>query len=273
MIRILIALATAYAAVVGFAYFFQRSLLYFPDASPPSPGASGVSDMEEIVLATSDGLQLNALYGRAKGALPTIVLFHGNAGHLGHRGFKARVFLDHGYGVLLAAYRGYGGNPGRPNEHGLYADGAAALAYLRDVAHVPLERIVLYGESLGTGVAVELAAGQKFAAVILEAPFTSMTDLGAHHYPYLPVRWLMWDRFDSAGKIERVTGPVLMFRGGRDQVVPSKFGARLHAVAPEGKTLELLEDAGHNDLWENGAAHLVLSFLNNQMGAPVLQAP
>lgn len=204
----------------------------------------------------------------AKADLPTIVIFHGNAGHLGHRGFKARVFLDRGYGVLLAAYRGYGGNPGRPGEQGLYADGAAALDYLRDTAGLPPGKIVLYGESLGTGVAVELAArgDLDFAAVILEAPYTSMADLGAHHYPYLPARLLMRDRFDSASKFGRVTAPVLMFCGSRDRVVPPDFGARLYAVAPQGKRLELLEDAGHNDLWEHGAARLVLDFLARLIG-------
>ncbi len=264
---VLIGLA-GYGAIVVAAYLLQRSLLYFPGGELVPPALVGVDDMAAVTLQTDDGLELTAWYKAAPADKPVIVLFHGNAGTIAHRGFKARPLLDRGYGVLLVEYRGYGGNPGKPTESGLYADGRAALAFLA-ARGVPNSRVVLYGESLGGGVAVELAAGgERFAALVLEAPFTSVPDVAAAHYFYLPVRWLAKDRFASIDKIGRVRSPILVFQGEHDEVVPVRFGKRLFAAAPEPKRGIFLANGRHNDLFQNGAMKVVLDYLESLRSDP-----
>ncbi len=227
--------AAIYLALVGGMYTFQRSLLYVPSQATPSLEASGVPEMARVTLETEDGLGLMSWYLPASENRPTIVYYHGNGGHIGYRGDKVRPFLDAGHGLLLVSYRGYGGNPGSPSEDGLYADGRAAMSFLQARGVAP-GRTVVYGELLGTGVAVQIAldqagAGEPVAAVVLEAPFTSAVDAGAHHYPWAPVRWLMRDRFDSRAKIANIGAPVMIIHGGRDRVVPFSMGEALYAEA------------------------------------------
>ncbi len=257
--------AAGYLALVGSMYTFQRSILYVPSTATPSPAASGVPEMTPVTLETADGLRLMSWYRPATGNRATIVYFHGNGGHIGYRGSKARPYLDAGYGMLLVSYRGYGGNPGSPSEDGLYDDGRAALAFLA-AQGVESGDTVFYGESLGTGVAVQIAleqarASKPVAAVVLEAPFTSTVDVGASHYPWAPVRWLMKDRFDSHSKIAGIQAPVLIVHGGRDRVVPIRFGEALYAAAVPPKDSLWIPDAGHNDLDAFGASEKVLAFL------------
>lgn len=254
-----------YLALVGSMYTFQRSILYFPSTAIPSPAASGVPEMTPVTLETADRLQLMSWYRPAAEDRKTIVYFHGNAGHIGYRGVKARPYLDAGYGMLLVSYRGYGGNPGSPSEAGLYDDGRAALAFLAAQGVEPGDTVI-YGESLGTGVAVQIAfeqarASKPVAAVILEAPFTSTVDVGASHYPWAPVRWLMKDQFDSRSKIAGIQAPVLIVHGGTDRVVPIRFGEALYAAAVSPKDSLWIPDAGHNDLDAFGASDKVLAFL------------
>ena len=187
---------------------FQRSLTYFPDRTRPTPADSGVPELSPVSLETEDGLSLLAWYAppRVSGA-PSLAYFHGNAGHIGMRGFKVRAYLNAGLGVLLTTWRGYSGNPGTPTEDGLYADGRAARAFLRAHGRGD-DRQILYGESLGTGVAVHLARETAPGALVLEAPFTSVVDIASGRFPLLPVGPLIVDRFDSAAKIGKVAAPV-----------------------------------------------------------------
>ena len=194
-------------------------------------------------------------------AAPTIAYFHGNAGNIADRGFKVRPFLDAGLGVLLVGYRGYGGNPGAPSEAGLFADGRAALDFLAGQG-VPANRIVVFGESLGSGVAVLLASERRLGAVVLEAPFTSAADAGQRAYPFLPVRRLIRDRFDSLSRIGAIGAPLLIVHGECDRVVPADQGRRLLAAAAEPKEGVFLPEAGHNDAFEHGSVRLALEFLN-----------
>ncbi|MBL4613375.1 MAG: alpha/beta hydrolase [Magnetovibrio sp.] len=266
MINVFVAAGVFYVAVVVFMYVFQRNVLYYPHAPKPTRVDSRVADMVEVTFTTQDGLDLFAWYGAATDpGKPTIVLFHGNAGTLGGRAFKARVFLDQGYGVMLAEYRGYSGNPGSPTEQGLYSDGRAALAYLRDqgLSH---KNIVLYGESLGTGVATALAAeaergSEGVAAVLLEAPFTSTVDAGSAHYPFLPVRFLMKDRFDSLSRIGNIKAPLFIVHGEDDWTVPTTLGRKLFKAANEPKEALWIEGAGHNNVFDYGAGPAMLDFL------------
>ena len=268
LLRVALFFGLGYAAVVVLAACAQRSLLYFPDQSLPDPRAIGASSFAPVTLTTDDGLALTAWYMAPQSPdRPVIVLFHGNAGTIANRVFKAVPLVSPGNGLLLVEYRGYGGNPGRPSEDGLYKDGRAALRFLAD-AGVPAERIVLYGESLGSGVAVQLALEASIAALVLEAPYTSIPDVAGEHYPFLPVHWLTFDRFDNKNKIGRITVPLLVVHGERDDVIPVFMGRRIHALAPEPKQALFVPDAGHNDIFTREVVEAVLAFINAYAVSP-----
>lgn len=235
----------AYAVIVAGVYIFQRNLQYFPDKKQVSPAAAGLTGIEELTLETTDGETLVAWHAPAEKDRPTIVYFHGNGGALWYRADRVQMFSEAGYGVFLLSYRGYGGSTGTPSEAGLMRDGAAAIDHLKRQG-VPLERMVFYGESLGCAVAVQLAAEHTPGAVILEAPFTSAIDIGAKVYWWLPVRWLMKDRFESITFIKRLTAPLLILHGERDEVVPLESAKALYAAAAEPKTLLIVKDGGHH---------------------------
>ena len=264
MTNILIGVACGYGVLVGAMYLFQRSLMYHPGGAAGTPAEAGVPEMSPVDIETADGLTLTSWFRAAESGHPTIVFFQGNAGSISHRAFKARGFLDAGYGLLLMGYRGYGGNPGSPSEEGLYADGRAALAFLADRGVAPGE-LILYGESLGSGVAVhlaaEMAADEPAGGLVLESPFSSIVDVAASHYPFVPARWLVKDRFDSAAKIARVRAPVFIFHSRNDRVVPVRFGERLFEAAVEPKHSLWVDDGGHNGLYEVGAGTAVLGFI------------
>jgi fermentation-respiration switch protein FrsA (DUF1100 family) len=269
-LRWIAVLILGYAALSLFMYVFQRSLMYFPNRARPEPVSVGVPEMRSVSLRTEDGLDLHAFSRPPNEGRATLVLFHGNAGNIGHVAHKARPLLDRGLGVLLVDYRGYGGNPGSPSEAGLISDGRAALAFLAERGIGP-ERTVLYGESLGTGVAVALAAETPVGAVVLEAPFTAAQAVAERRYWYLPVRLLMKDRFNSLARIGQVRSPLLILHGERDLVVPVAQGRALLAAANAPKQGHFIADADHSDLFQNGAAGLVLDFLNRHL--PQRQAP
>ena len=264
MLNIIFIVVGLYAAFTGGMYVFQRNLMYYPSTEIPDRSQAGVPDMHDVTLKTEDGLSLLAWYKEASTGQPTIVLFHGNAGHIGYRGYKARMFMDAGFGVLLVEYRGYGGNPGKPSEQGFLADGRAALAFLGQ-SGVGSHSIVLYGESLGSGVAVQLASDPKnhdsIKAMVLEAPFTSMADVAAHHYPLVPARKLVKDKFDSLSRIGRYSGALLVIHGENDRIVPTSFGRKLFSAAREPKEAHWIPGVGHNDLFQPKTGKLVIDYL------------
>ena len=253
--------AGIYLSILLALYFMQRSMIYHPNPERPEPAAWNVADMSAVSLKTEDELSLLAWWKPPAEGRPAIVFFHGNGGHIGHRGFKARGFLDRGYGVLLVEWRGYGGNEGAPTEGGLYADGRAALKFLEQQGIGP-KKIVLYGESLGSGVAVELASKGGGGALVLEAPFTSLVAAAADRFPVFPVRWLIRDRFDSRSKIDKVTVPLLIIHGDVDSVLPVALGRALLEKANDPKQGVFIPRAGHNNLYDFGAGGLVLAFLD-----------
>ena len=259
--RILAVGFITYGALVGALAVFQRHLMYFPDTGKPEPADFGVPEMAEVTLKTKDGLDLLAWYRVPQSeALPVILYFHGNAGHIGFRADKVRPYIDAGFGVLLVSYRGYGGNPGKPTEEGLYQDGRAAFAFVAGKG-IPARRTVFYGESLGSGVAVQLAIEGSPGAVVLEAPFTSAVDIAAKQYPFVPVRYLVWDRFESLDKIGDIQAPLFLLHGERDRIVPVGNGRKLFAAASEPKSARYFAEAGHNDLYMHGAAGEVIAFI------------
>jgi hypothetical protein len=255
----LITLLVGYGAIVTLAYFAQRSLMYFPERARTAPAAAGFPQAQEIELTTSDGERVIAWHVPPRGERPVVIYFHGNGGALAWRAERfARITAD-GTGLIALSYRGYGGSTGRPSEAGLLRDAAATYAFA--TARYPAERLVLFGESLGSGVAVALAAEHKVGKVILEAPFTSAVDIGAAAYPFLPVRLLMHDRFRSDERIGKVTAPVLVLHGARDTVVPIAYGERLYALISAPKKFVRFPEGHHSDLDSHGAQAAVRDFL------------
>jgi fermentation-respiration switch protein FrsA (DUF1100 family) len=237
------------AAVLALIWTMQRALIYFPAGDVPAPGEIGLTDVESVTFDTIDGLSLNGWFFPASGPSPhvTVLVFNGNAGNRAYRGPLAAALQRQGFQVLLVDYRGYGGNPGTPSENGLAADARAARAYLASRSDVELSRLVYFGESLGTAVAVDLAVEHSPAALILRSPFTSMGDVGQYHYPFLPVRLLLRDRFSAIDQIRRIHVPLLVIAGGHDRIVPLDNTQRLYEAAIAPKTLLVLPDADHND--------------------------
>lgn len=251
-----------YAITLAFLYFNQRNLLYFPDRTRPNPADHGAEGVQIITVKTADGLTLEGWYFPPRIGKKVIVHFHGNASTAAARMPRLRPFIESGYGVLLAEYRGYGGNSGAPTEAGLYEDARAYLKFLLESKKLPKDRIVLYGESLGSGVATQMATEFPAAALILEAPFTSVTEVAQKIYFYVTVARLLKDRFESIKKIASINMPLLIVHGDRDRTVPIEFGQKLFDAAREPKQFELITGATHDDLYDHDAAARIIRFMD-----------
>ncbi len=248
-----------YLGLVALLYFKQRDLIYFPYKETPQ----AQSGAEVIQVTTQDGLTLNGFYVPPSSPnKEVLVYFHGNGGHHGHRFYKVEAYLDAGYGVLFAGYRGYGGNPGAPSEQGFYHDGRAYMDWAKDIRGIPAERIILYGESIGSGTAVQMATEYKSAAMILETPFDSLVDVAAKKYFFVPVRLLLKDYFMNIDKIESIERPLLIMHSHKDQTIPFSNAKRLYERAKAPKKMAEFSDGGHNNLYEHGSHSVVLDFLS-----------
>jgi len=259
----IIILVLIYAALVAFFYVKQDKFIYFPNLSAPDTTRAGVPDMRVISTKTKDELTLGGWYKEPSlPENPTVLMFHGNGGNIEIRGFKARAFIDKGYGVLMAEYRGYSTNKGVPSEQGFYEDARAWLQFLTNRG-VAVEDIVLYGESLGTGVAVQLASETPgFKAVVLEMPYTSLSTLAQGHMWFLPVKKLMRDQYDSLSKIKSITAPVVIMHGTADTVVPYEHGHELYKAANQPKKLLTFISGTHMNLYSMGAAQKLFEYLD-----------
>lgn len=228
----------------------QRRLMYFPIAAVPSQASLGLGDVQSVTFDTADGLRLNGWFFPVAQAGPrtTVLVFNGNAGNRAHRVPLAVALVRRGFQVLLMDYRGFGENPGAPTERGLGDDARAAREHLLRRGDVDATRLVYFGESLGTGVAVDLAREHPPAALILRSPFTSMADVGQYHYPWLPVRLLIRDRYDTLQRIGQVKSPLLVIAGERDSIVPFEQSRRVYDAAVSGRKKFLsIPGADHND--------------------------
>ncbi|MGN6748502.1 MAG: alpha/beta hydrolase [Xanthobacteraceae bacterium] len=248
-----------YAALATTIYVVQRSLMYFPDTAHVRPAAAGLPEAEEVPLTAADGVRIAAWHVPPGAGKPVILYFHGNGGALRFRVERFRRLIADGIGLVALEYRGYGGLAGSPSEDGLIADAQAAYRFA--ATRYPAQQLVLWGESLGSGVAVAIAAERPAGRVILEAPFTSAVAVGAQHYWYLPVSLLMKDQFRSDTRIGKVTAPVMIMHGVHDRVVPYAMGEQLFDIANQPKHFVRFLDGGHEDLDAHGALDAVARFL------------
>ena len=262
--RMAFAIICGYIGLLVFLYAAQRSFIYVPDRHMESPEYYGVQGYEVVQVTTEDGLTLSGWYhAPSSPTAPVIVYFHGNGGSLIQRTERAKLYAQSGYGVLFGEYRGYGGNPGKPSQDGLFADARAYIDWLR-ARGVADDKVILYGESLGTGVATYVAAeyAPGVRGLVLESPYTSLGDIGRMRFFFVPVDLMLKDKFDTKSRIGAVKVPVLIIHGRHDMIVPFKYGERVYQAANAPKLFREFSDAGHNDLYPKGAWPVVREFMD-----------
>ena len=225
----------------------QRHLMYFPDTTYFTPKTAGLIGVSEEVLETPDGARVLAWYAPAKPGQPTLLYFHGNAGSLETRIERIRKYMARGLGVFMMTYRGFGGSSGEPSEAANVADARLAYDTLTERLGITPADIIVYGESLGTSVAVQVAGAREVAGIVLDAPYTSMVDLAARHHPWIPGRWFMTDRYETRRHIKAVTAPLLILHGEIDDIVPVSMGREIFNLANAPKTIKTFQGAGHAD--------------------------
>jgi dienelactone hydrolase len=253
-----------YIAFASYFYLRQSHYIYFPTHNLPAPEVVGLADMSLIDISTNDGLRLSGWYKPpVTSEKPVIIMFHGQGNTIADLHHFARECLDEGYGVLLAEYRGYGGNPGYPTEQRLYLDARAQLAWLSVRGFSP-SHIVLFGQSFGATIAIQMATENSgYHALILDSPFASFVELAQVRYPYIPVSLLLKDRFDNITKIRKVKIPLFEFYGDKDTMVPNEQERRVFDTANKPKQLEIISGANHLDLYAHGAGAKVIYYLDH----------
>ncbi|MGB9152643.1 MAG: alpha/beta hydrolase [Alphaproteobacteria bacterium] len=259
-------IAIYFVALLGI-YIFQRNILYVPSPTyTPPQAANAPKEIRELAVKTDDGIDLKGWYAPATGNHLTVVFFHGNADSLRTAAFISAPYIAAGYGFLLAEYRGYSGMPGSPTEEGLYAD---ARAYIRSLiaSGVKAEDIVLFGHSLGTGVAVQMASEFHVRGLILLAPYLSIPKMAQLRFPIFPAEYLAKDRYENFKKIPTLHMPVLIANGGKDGVIPPSQGKQLFALANEPKQFLFIPDKGHNDMFDGDFTDESLKWLRT-LSAP-----
>jgi fermentation-respiration switch protein FrsA (DUF1100 family) len=254
-----------YFAAVAILYVAQRALLFpIPQTGRTQPASVGFSQAEEHSLTTADGEKVIVWHVPAQSGHPVVMFFPGNGDFLAGRVDRFRALTADGTGLVALSYRGYAGSTGHPSEQGLLLDAAAAYDFT--AARYRADRIVLWGFSLGSGVAVALAAKRPIGRLVLEAPYTSTVDVAASQFRIVPVRWLMTDQFRSDLRIASVTAPLLIMHGGRDPAISITFGEQLFALAGEPKRFVRFPEGGHDNLDKYGATEAVRQFINSAEG-------
>jgi fermentation-respiration switch protein FrsA (DUF1100 family) len=262
---LLIVASVGYLGGLIVLFFAQRSMVFpIPQTARTSPAAAGFPEADEHILTTADNEKVIVWHVPARPGHPVVLYFHGNGDFLAGFFGRFRQIIADGTGVVALSYRGYAGSSGQPSEWGLLQDAAAAYAFT--TARYSAEKIVAWGFSLGTGVAVTLAAEQPVGKLILEAPYTSLADVAASLFPIFPVRLVMKDQFRSDERIARVSAPLLIMHGARDATIPIMFGERLFARAHEPKQFVRFPEAGHDNLGNYGAIETALHFINAPKG-------
>ena len=261
MVYVVSFIGILYVSLLALMYVFQRKLMYLPERQLHAPQYYGLSGFEEISFTTSDGIALQSWYRRAQPSFPTIVYFHGNAGNIGDRASIYAALADKGFGVFALSYRGYGKSQGYPSEEGLYADARTAIHHLTLSQQLSIQNILLFGESLGTGVATQMATEFDVALLILQAPYRSVSGRAGEIYYFLPVKLLIKDKFKSIKKISGVKAPLLLFHGECDDVIPVYHGKTLFEAATcSPKRAFFMPNIAHNDFDSNVISAHVLDF-------------
>lgn len=256
-----------YLAVSVWMFMSQRQLMYFPDSERVDPKDEGLAGIEERHLPSDDGADVMAWYGKAKPGQPTLLYFHGNAGSLASRSERIRKYMNRGRGLYMMSYRGYSGSTGEPSEANNVADAKRAYEDLISLG-VPAPDVIVYGESLGSGVAVQVAAEKQMLGLVLDAPYTSMVELAASRYRWLPVRPLLLDRYESDSFIARVRCPLLILHGEKDETIPVAMGRALFAAANEPKQLVTFANAGHADHYLYGSYDVINTWIDKLRASP-----
>jgi uncharacterized protein len=237
-----------YCVFVGGLFAFQRRLMYFPVKMTEPPSAFGLKGVEDIFLETSDKVKLQTWVHAARPGYSTILYFHGNAFHLGERAAWFSAFIDAGFGLVAVSHRGFGKSEGSPTEAGLYADARIAIDYAQGALKIPSKKHIYFGESLGSGVAVQMATERPPGLLVLQAPYTSVETRAAELYPFvIGVRHLVRDKYDSLSKIGSVDAPLLVLHGAKDAIIPVRHGEALFAAANQPKTMVVYPEAHHDD--------------------------
>ena len=233
-LKIVIGILVIYISLLVLLFIFQRNLMYHPEENNYSGDKLEV-EVEKVKILTSDGINLLGWFHKKDlKRFKTIIYFHGNAGKLENRIHKLNHFKDMDVNFLIIAWRGFSGNKGKPSEKGLYIDANSAIKWLKKLG-LKEKDIILYGESLGTGVATEIAQSNNYAGLILETPFTSMIEAAKNFYPYIPVSLLLKDKYDNQNKIKNINTPVLVMHGEIDQIVPFRMGKKIYEIANQPK--------------------------------------
>ena len=264
-------LAIAYLMILVLLMFLEESMIFFPSKYPQGIWKPGGLPFEDAEFQAADGTKLHGWYVPHEHSTATVLFLHGNAGNITDRvDSLERLHEVVGASVLIFDYRGYGRSAGKPSEKGIMADARAARAWLAKKENIPEREIVMMGESLGGGVAVDLAAADGARALVLISTFNRLPDVAAYHYPYFPVRLLMRTKFDSESKIPNYRGPLLQFHGRDDTIVPFRFGKKLFDAANEPKELVVSERHDHNDYVPTSFYEKLKKFLD---GLPHEQTP
>jgi len=262
LLQIILIIFFVYFLVLVFLYFYQRNLLYHPNENNYSEDKISV-DIENVRIKTSDNIELLGWYHEKNlKDFKTLIFFHGNAGSLENRIHKLNHFRDMNINFLIIAWRGFSGNNGNPSEQGLYEDGKSAIDWLIKKG-ISEKNLILYGESLGTGVATHLAQNKNFAGVILETPFTSMIDAAKKFYPYIPVKLLLKDKFENYKKIKNINSPILIMHGEVDQLVPFSMGKKIYEIANEPKYSYFTKYDNHMMEYDENLVLALKSFLRS----------
>ena len=260
--KFIILVVAIYFLLLTFVFFYQRKLLYHPNFSNHVTGDGLIHSIEKINIKTEDNIDLKGWFHLKDSKKKTILFFHGNAGTLDNRIYKLNFLGNLDINFLIIAWRGYSGSSGKPTELGLYQDAKSAVNWL-NLKGIVEKNIILYGESLGTSVAIEIGQNKNFAGIILEAPFTSMVDTGKKYYPFFPVKLLLKDKYESKNKIKNIKFPILVMHGKKDKIIPFYMGEAIYNLANKPKFKYFSDNDDHMMDFDENLVNEISSFLKS----------
>ena len=260
--KFIILVVAIYFLLLTFVFFYQRKLLYHPNFSNHVTGDGLIHSIEKINIKTEDNIDLKGWFHLKDLKKKTILFFHGNAGTLDNRIYKLNFLGNLDINFLIIAWRGYSGSSGKPTELGLYQDAKSAVNWL-NLKGIAEKNIILYGESLGTSVAIEIGQNKNFAGMILEAPFTSMVDTGKKYYPFFPVKLLLKDKYESKNKIKNIKFPILVMHGKKDKIIPFYMGEAIYNLANKPKFKYFSDNDDHMMDFDENLVNEISSFLKS----------